>query len=55
MDPNAAYDLLVEALRNGYREEAREYARNLRDWISRGGFPPDAPDAQDKITEALAT
>ena len=40
MDPNATLSAMVESLDGGNFETAREYARNLADWLIGGGFPP---------------
>ncbi len=40
MDPDAAWDLLVEAIVSKNRTEARSTALSLLDWLQRGGFPP---------------
>lgn len=42
MDPNATYRALLEALRDGELEDAREAFDNLAQWLERGGFPPTA-------------
>ncbi len=42
MDPNACYDYLVSALRDGRRVDALEHYRDLCDWLRRGGFAPRA-------------
>jgi hypothetical protein len=40
MDPQAAWDQLQEALRDGDWEAVRELAESLLDWLNRGGFAP---------------
>jgi hypothetical protein len=42
MDPNAAYALLVEAIKAGDTEGAAEHAANLAEWVGKGGFLPEA-------------
>jgi hypothetical protein len=41
MDPNACHKALLEAVRDGDKEAIAQHADNLRQWISKGGFPPD--------------
>jgi hypothetical protein len=40
MDPTQCYLEMYEAMRAGDLRTARERALALRDWLSRGGFPP---------------
>jgi len=40
MDPNACYERLIAALDEGDIPEAKEAARDLQAWITRGGFEP---------------
>ena len=40
MDPEAAWDLLIDALVSKNHAEARSTAMSLLDWLHRGGFPP---------------
>lgn len=42
MDPNACLARLREALAEGDSEGAREAFASLSEWLSRGGFLPDA-------------
>jgi hypothetical protein len=43
MDPNATYDMLVDAILADDTDGAIEHARNLWNWLSKGGFAPDRP------------
>ena len=38
MDPQAAYNEMVSLWRDGDREEARERAISIQEWITNGGF-----------------
>jgi len=40
MDPQAAWQQMVTAVAGGDWEEAIEFADSLRQWLQRGGFPP---------------
>ncbi|MGW0929604.1 hypothetical protein [Streptomyces sp. NPDC002644] len=42
MDPNAAWDMLQDAIREGDAEQAVELAESLAEWVGRGGFLPAA-------------
>lgn len=42
MDPNKALENLREALKSGEHEESAEAAAALDEWLSKGGFLPDA-------------
>jgi hypothetical protein len=42
MDPNETYRLFVRALLEEDADAAREAYSNLRAWMERGGFEPDA-------------
>ena len=44
MDPKACYDLMVESAMQGDDDDAREAARNLLEWIGKGGFVPEGID-----------
>jgi hypothetical protein len=44
MDPTACLDLILSHLREGEPVEAAESARDLLDWLEKGGFPPDFND-----------
>ncbi len=39
MDPQATWLAMIQALIDGERESASEYAEILIDWMDRGGFP----------------
>jgi hypothetical protein len=41
MDPEAAWNRLLDALEAGDEKEAEIVALELLSWINRGGFPPD--------------
>lgn len=43
MDPQACWERIKEALRDGDREEAAYALQDLETWIRKGGFLPD-PD-----------
>ncbi len=40
MDPEATWLEMLQALIADDREAASEHAKNLIDWLDRGGFPP---------------
>ncbi len=40
MDPNACFQLILDALETHDTDEAREHADDLRNWLRRGGFMP---------------
>jgi len=40
MDPDATARLIAEALRRHDHESARSAAKDLREWLERGGFEP---------------
>ena len=40
MDPNACFQLILDALETDDPDEAREHADDLRNWLRRGGFMP---------------
>lgn len=40
MDPQAAWNQLLEAYGNYDWESVHELAQSLIDWLERGGFPP---------------
>lgn len=40
MDPQAAWQAMIQALIDDDREAASEYAASLVDWLDRGGFSP---------------
>lgn len=40
MDPNACYSSMIDAMNEGNRGLAKEYAIDLRNWLERGGFKP---------------
>jgi hypothetical protein len=40
MDPNATYEAMLQAVREGNHDMARLYAIDLRDWQRKGGFAP---------------
>ena len=41
MDPQATYDAMLKSLGVAEWNAAADYARDLRQWLDRGGFPPD--------------
>jgi hypothetical protein len=53
MDSNATLDLLISALRSANYQRAAEHARNLQDWVARGGFEPSNPNWRACVREAL--
>jgi hypothetical protein len=55
MNPNEAYQLMMDAWHAGNRVEAYEHADDLRVWLAGGGFPPDARDARHHIEEISRT
>jgi hypothetical protein len=44
MDPNATYDEMIAAAKDGDWDAAAEHAENLSTWLARGGFEPDRPN-----------
>ena len=40
MDPDATLRDIRECLRGGDYETARDHARDLTEWLDKGGFPP---------------
>lgn len=40
LDPQAAWQAMIQALIDGDREAASDCAVNLMDWLDRGGFAP---------------
>lgn len=40
MDPTSTFNAMLEAYANNELDEAREHARNLLQWLQKGGFPP---------------
>lgn len=47
MDPQACWERIKEALRDGDREEAQYALQDLAEWIRKGGFLPN-PDMEKK-------
>lgn len=43
MDPNACYDSMLQNIAEKNWAEATENARNLYNWLVRGGFVPQRP------------
>jgi hypothetical protein len=41
MDPNACFALLLKSVADGDADGAGEHFDSLREWIGKGGFPPD--------------
>ena len=54
MDPNAAYDAMIQAERDGDWDAVAEHADNLRAWINRDGFEPDRPNWRAFTANAVA-
>jgi hypothetical protein len=52
VDPNAAYDELVDAIKAKDWDAATEIARGLWNWIVRGGFLPSRPEILYAIPDA---
>ena len=40
MDPNATYELFIEATADGRRSDAFAHGQDLAEWLRRGGFEP---------------
>jgi len=40
MDPTVCWERLCEALVDGRKSDARDLARDLRQWVRRGGYVP---------------
>jgi len=51
MDPQRAWDDMLAAIGRGERDEARQYAADLADWLSKGGFPPKTTDRSGADTQ----
>ena len=51
MDPNATIQWLREAVAAGNRAAASSCARDLIEWLSRGGFPPKGMTAEEARAE----
>jgi len=47
MDPNAALRDLKAAKADGDNRKAKQIRRDLRDWVSNGGFEPSDPSWRD--------
>lgn len=41
MDPNACWKEMIDAMNDGDKELAKEFAIDLRNWLHRGGFEPN--------------
>ena len=52
MDPNACYDLIMEAQRDGDWDAVAEHVENLQTWLARGGFEPDRPNWRACVANA---
>lgn len=58
MDPTVCFLQLQATWEAGEIDEAIEYARNLRNWLDRGGFPPvgvPVNEVETWLTRVLAT
>lgn len=53
MDPQATFQLWVDAVTQGKTKEARRHARDYHDWTRRGGFC--ATDDDGMIIQSLHT
>jgi len=53
MDPNVAVNLIVDALGDHRWEDAESVLIDLRDWMRKGGFPPDQ-EMTIKLLDELA-
>lgn len=40
MDPTTTYLDIYQNMRNGNFADAREHAKNLKEWLDKGGFYP---------------
>lgn len=49
MDPYETLWLLAEAIKSGDRAGARVYEEHLKNWLSKGGFEPEAYKVADKL------
>lgn len=47
MDPQSAWELLLEAYTAGEWDRVKEVGNALKDWLNRGGFPPRAVTGAD--------
>lgn len=56
MDPVAALIKLLDAIAEGETDDARDTARDLAEWLNRGGFGPnfDIPAAREQLRDTLA-
>jgi hypothetical protein len=56
MDPKAALDMICDLVIQGEIDEAKQNARDLERWLTRGGFYPELDaDASRVIIAALLT
>ncbi len=46
MDPEACLRRIEDAASDGDRDEMRDAAADLREWIEKGGFLPDGVDGE---------
>jgi len=40
MDPDSCFGLILDSILEGDWTEAADHAADLRNWLSKGGFPP---------------
>ena len=55
MDPDTAYNEMIQAWVAGDYETAYTYATDLNVWLSRGGFPPSDTGYRHVIETVLAS
>lgn len=53
MDPDAALEFIVEALREGNLSDAGMAMEDLQTWLRRGGFPPKNPELMAEFLEGI--
>ena len=53
MDPDAALEFIVEALKEGDLSQAGMAMEDLQNWLSRGGFPPKNPELMAEFLEEI--
>lgn len=46
MDPNAAWQMMVNALESANWRVVQTHANDLLDWLHMGGFPPDISEGR---------
>lgn len=55
MDPNETLAMLLENIAGEFPEDAAQNARDLADWLDKGGFLPDSDAASDAYNAFVAS